>query len=391
VKIARRTTQLAFLILTLVGVFALRGDAERWCPFGGVEALWQYAREGSLICSLGISNFYILAAVLLLTLILRRAFCGYMCPIGTLSEWIQRGARLLGFRAAAIPYKLDRALAMLKYPVLAVILYFTWRAGELVFRGYDPCYALIGRHGDDITLWAYVISGAIVVASALIAVPFCRWLCPLAAVLAPFSRVGLTRIKRGEHACIDCGACARACPMAIRVDRAKEVTASRCTSCFECIDACLTRNDGALTWGPPKWLGIRWPRGVLIAVLLACLAAAVATTYALPLPSFVWTRGDPPAHTVTVTLQVDELTCRGRANLFTDLLEREDLLEIPGYLDVEAWPAPAAAPVRITYDPAQTDEGTLKAALTTPYFDTRAKTWRNSPFRIIGYDPAGSD
>ena len=55
----------------------------------------------------------------------------------------------------------DRALALLKYPLLALILVATWRAGELVFRGYDPCYALLSRHGADITVWAYVVAGAI--------------------------------------------------------------------------------------------------------------------------------------------------------------------------------------------------------------------------------------
>jgi len=389
-KTVRRLVQFAFLSLTLAGVFLVRGNAERWCPFGGVEAAYTYATEGNLICALGVSNFYILAAVLAVTLLLRRAFCGYLCPVGTISEWLQSAARRLGVRPARIPYRLDRGLALLKYAVLAVILLVTWRAAELRFRGYDPCYALISRHGEDITVWAYVISGVIAVASLAVLLPFCRWFCPLAAVLHPFSRFGLTRIRRQEDRCAACGACARACPMGIPVDQVRQVTAARCLSCLNCVDACPRSAGGALTWGPPRALGRRWPQGVLIVILLAGVGAAVGATYAFPLPSFVHTRGQRPAVTATLKLTIHNLNCRGNATLLTYFLDRDDELAIPGYLRLEAWPGPNAAPARITYDPARTDESAIKQAITEPYFDAVAGIWRNSPFRIVGYDPLGA-
>ena len=386
-RATRRLLQFGFLALTIAGVFILRGNAERWCPFGGVEAIYTYATEGNLVCSLGVSNFYILAAVLLMAVLLRRAFCGYMCPLGTIGEWLRGGARRLGLRPRRIPYALDRGLALLKYVVLSVILYFTWRAGELVFRGYDPCYALLSRHGEDITFWAYVISGVFVLASLVIIVPFCRWFCPLAAVFAPFSRFGLTRVKRVESSCVDCGVCARVCPMGIRVDKVYDVTASRCTSCLECVAACPKRDGGALHWGPPRWLGGRWPQAVLVGVMLLCVGAAVAAAYAIPLPSFVNTRGEQPAQTATARLEVHGLNCRGSASLFVYFLERDDEFEVPGYLRIEAWPGPAPATAHIIYDPVHTDEAAINEAITEPYYDAVGGVWRASPFEIVGYDP----
>ena len=44
-------------------------------------------------------------------------------------------------------------------------------------------------------------------------------------------------------------------------------------------------------------------------------------------------------------------------------------------------------PVRITYDPARTDEDSIREAITEPYFD--GQVWRPSPFAIEGYDPLG--
>lgn len=393
-KTTRRVVQFGFVALTIVGVFVVHGNAERWCPFGGVEAIYTYITEGNMVCSLGVSNFYILAAVLLITLLLRRAFCGYLCPIGAISEWLQAGAKRVGIKPAKVPYLLDRVLSKLKYLVLAIILYFTWTHGELEFRIADPCYALISRHGEDITFWAYVVAGAIVIGSLFVLIPFCRWLCPLAAVLHLFSRFGFTRIKRDAEACTDCGLCSKVCPTAILVDKVEEVTAARCMSCLSCVEVCPRKDEGALRWGPPKSLGRSWPQAVLIAIMLVCVAGAVAAVYVFPMPSFIQVakeRSHIPAETVTAELNVHNLGCRGNAALFCYFLERDDEYEVPGYLRTEAWPGPGIAPVRIIYDPTQTDEADIKTAITEPYYDSDAGFWRASPFEIEGYDPLGLD
>ena len=390
-KRTRRIVQFGFLALVLVGVFVFRGNAERWCPFGGVEGLYAYVQEGTLICSLGTSNFFILGGVLVMALLVRRAFCGYMCPIGTLSEWLHSLGKRIGVPSLRVPYAVDRALALLKYVVLAWILLATWQAGELLFRGYDPCYALISRHGTDITHWAYVVSGLIGLASLVIVMPFCRWFCPLAAVLHPFSRFGLARIKRDPERCTDCGRCSKACPMGIPVDRVRQVKAARCTSCMSCVEACPIEAPDAIGWGPPDWLGRRWPQAVLIAVIVLCTAGAVSAAYLFPIPSYVKARGTPPDRVATVEMKIENLSCRGRANLLLYFLERDDMDAIPGYFKLEAWPGPGLADVRITFDPARADETTIRRAITEPYFEMRADAaegfWRISPFRIEGYDP----
>ncbi len=388
-KTRRRVIQLGFLALTLVGVFVVQGNAERWCPFGGVEALYGYFTEGNMLCSLGVSNLYMLAAVVVMALLLRRAFCGYACPIGAISEFLQAGAARCGIRPLRVSPGWDRVLAKLKYVVLGIILYFTWTLAELEFRAADPCYALLSRHGEDITIWAYVVSGAIIVGSLFVMIPFCRWLCPLAAVFHPFTRFGLTRVQRDESACTGCGLCAKVCPTAIPVDRLPQVTAARCLSCLDCVDVCPKAEQGALSWGPPRRFGRPWSQGVLIALVLLIFSGAVALAYALPLPSFVHERGAAPADVATVELEIRGLACRGNATLFAYYLDRDDELAVPGYLRIEAWPGPDWARARITYDPARAGEEDIKDAIIEAYFDATGGIWRPSPFAIKGYDPLG--
>ena len=386
----RRMVQAGFLAATLIGVFAVRGNAERWCPFGGVEALPAYWAAGNMVCSLGVSNFFALAALLASVLVLRRAFCGYLCPIGTISEWTGHLAARLGVRPLRVPRSWDRVLSLAPYAVLGTILCLTWRAGELVFRGCDPCYALLSRHGEDITFWAYVVSGGLVVGAVFVRVPFCRWACPLAAVMNPLSRFGLARVQRDGDVCSACGKCSAACPMSIPVDQHQEVRVARCTSCLECVRACPVSSSGGLTWGPS---GRRWPQVALVALLVVAIASAVGAAWALPLPSFVKEKesDQAPAATKTLELRIKGVRCRGTAQLLTYFLFRDDIAEVPGYLRVEAWPQEGYARVRITYDPERTGPEWIQEAIVLPYFDQFQGFERFSPFEIAGYAPWGED
>ena len=388
--------QAGLLVMTLTGVFLFGTNAEAWCPFGGAEAIYTYLREGNLLCSLGVSNFYALGAVVLTVLLLRRAFCGYACPLGAISEWLGVASRRFGMRTLRVSAKLDRVLSLSKYVVLAAILAATWQLGELAFRGYCPAYALLSRHGADITVWAYVVAGAVAAVSLRITMPFCRWFCPLAAFLNPIARIGLARIKRDSTSCTNCGQCAASCPMAIPVDQLRQVTASRCLACMNCIEACPNRGQRAIFWGPPECLGHAWPKATVIAILLACSVAAVAAAYLMPLPAFVNSRGAAPDRVASFELRIRELTCRGRANLLVGFLERDDIYQVPGagpdnlgYYKLEAWPDPVIALVRITYDPEITDEDSIKRAITEPYYGMAENRWWLSPFQIEGYTTLG--
>ncbi|MFH1834469.1 MAG: 4Fe-4S binding protein [bacterium] len=385
----RRIFQAGFLALTLVGVFVIAGNAERWCPFGGVEALYTYLGEGDMVCSLAVTNFFVLGGLLLVTLLLRRGFCSYVCPIGTITEWLGKLAVKLGIKPRNVPQVAENLLGLLKYGVLALILYVTWTAGELHFRVADPCYALISRHGEDITFWAYVVSGAILIGAFFLSVPFCRWLCPLAAVMNPLSRFGLMRIKRDEEICLDCGKCEKACPMNIPLANVREVKAARCTSCQTCISSCPTKGASALYWGIPGRSTRRWSQTAAAIVLLGTMVSIVGASQLFPLPSFIKKRGEEPAVTETVDLRIKGITCRGSSNLFTFFLFRDDVFSVPGYLRIEAWPGQGYAPVKVHYDPEVANPELIKEAIVTPYFDEFQGYDRMSPFEIEGYAPWG--
>ena len=61
---------------------------EAYCPFGGLESLYQFITTGGYIRRIEPSAMVIFGAVLLLTLLFSRGFCGWVCPFGSIQEWI---------------------------------------------------------------------------------------------------------------------------------------------------------------------------------------------------------------------------------------------------------------------------------------------------------------
>ena len=128
--ITRRLIQAAFLVLVIVGVFVLREHCEWWCPFGAVEGIHAYVVDGSFPCSLGVTNLFVFGGVIVSVLLIRRAFCGYLCPIGILSDWSHAIGRFLRLPRISVPSGLDKVLSFCKYPILVVLLYLHLDVGR---------------------------------------------------------------------------------------------------------------------------------------------------------------------------------------------------------------------------------------------------------------------
>jgi polyferredoxin len=245
----RLAVQLALVLATaVVGVRLAMGwsmtSVEKYCPFGGLETAYALLFRKRFTCAAGELNLALFIALIALTILARKAFCGWACPLGAVFEWTGRLSRKLfkkkGFEGPwRVSTRVDSALKVtLRIIVLAAVLGATWTTGELVFRGYDPYYILFSAHGHDVKAWSYAILGGLLAAGLLIPMSWCKYLCPLGAALWPFSAVGRLRLRRSEDHCTGCGACDLACPQALDVSGVSEVRSGECTLCLECTGAC---------------------------------------------------------------------------------------------------------------------------------------------------------
>jgi ferredoxin len=82
---------------------------------------------------------------------------------------------------------------------------------------------------------------------------WCRFLCPLGALLGLFSRFTILKLEKDQDRCTGCNACTRSCQGAAGPEPGKQWENAECLVCFNCFDACP---EGALAFR----LRLRSPR-----------------------------------------------------------------------------------------------------------------------------------
>lgn len=206
------------------------------CPFGGVVTLYNLVTLGTFIQKIHMSSLILMSIVFLLAIFFGPVFCGWVCPLGSVQEWIGKIGRKI-FRKRYnhfIPERISRFLSYFRYVVLLWTVYITARTGVLIFADYDPYNTLFTFWSEEVALPSVIILLVTLVASLFVERPWCRYACPYGALLGLFNKVRIFKIRRNEDTCISCGKCDRSCPMNLSISDKKAVTDTLCISCYEC-------------------------------------------------------------------------------------------------------------------------------------------------------------
>lgn len=222
------------------------------CPFGGVETFYQLLTTGDYIQKIHSSALVLMGIVFTLTILFGPVFCGWICPLGSIQEWVGKiGKRLLGKRYNQLmPRKLDKILRYLRYVVLILVMYNTAVSGMLLFADVDPYYALFHFWTGETAVAALIILGITLGLSLFVERPWCKYACPYGALLGLFNPFHFFKIKRKASTCIDCGKCDRACPMNIEVSKKDAVNDHQCISCLVCTSESICPIDNTVQMLP---------------------------------------------------------------------------------------------------------------------------------------------
>ena len=219
-------------------------------------------------------------------LLLRRSFCGYMCPLGYATGLLHRlGMRLRLTVRLNAPVSL--LLSLPKYFLLAgfakLILWDMDLASMEAFLQSPYNFvadAKMLRYFTDPSVATLVGLAVFTAGSLVIPGLWCRGFCPYGALLGIFSWLSPIAVARDADACIGCGACTKACPSRIDVQKKLRVTTPECYGCAECVSACpvdtclsLSAGYGAKTQRLPVWsLAL-----LTVAAFALCYFIAVST------------------------------------------------------------------------------------------------------------------
>jgi polyferredoxin len=259
---------------------------EGWLPIAGLMQ-FKYVLLSGELPRIHSAAFFLFVAFVGMSWLLRKAFCGWLCPVGTVSEYLWKLGRFMFRRNFALPRWLDLPLRGLKYLLLGFFAYAVLgMTAEAIQQFVTSPYGLI----VDVRMLnffrylsgtaAYVILGLVVV-SLFVQNFWCRYLCPYGALLGLAALASPVRITRRASSCIDCAKCAKVCPSALPVDKLVQIRSAECTGCLECVAVCPAKETlvvGIVPTLSPKngdKDGAPWPPRVLPVWALAAGIAII--------------------------------------------------------------------------------------------------------------------
>ncbi len=225
-------------------------SVEGFLPIGALMSLKLWVVEG-VFDHVHPAGLVIFVAALVLALVLKKGFCGWICPVGAISDSVWKLGKMIFGRNFTIPWYADSGLRSVKYILLAFFIYV------VVLK--MPSFAILQFIGGDYYKIADVkmlfffteMSTTTAVSLSLLFILslfyknfWCRYLCPYGGLLGLISFFSPLKIMRNDAACIHCGKCTKNCPSLLPVEQLQSVRSPECTGCLTCVSHCPA--NGAL-------------------------------------------------------------------------------------------------------------------------------------------------
>jgi polyferredoxin len=249
-------------------------------PIGHFTSFFAWVRGGGWDTLLPAGLVLILMA-LTVSLLFKRGFCGWICPVGTVWEGFSAvGRRLMG-RDFRLPRWLDFVGRGFRYLIAAGfmgILLIVPLAEAVDFRTLPYMWVadikILRMMGDPLYVLVVLTVGAV---SMFVGPLWCRYLCPLGGLYSAVGVASPCTIERDAETCIHCSKCTKVCHAFVAPENTKRVLAPECDGCMDCVKACPV--EGCLeakAFGRVRIAPWAWPL-LVVGVWLAIYGVAKLT------------------------------------------------------------------------------------------------------------------
>ena len=229
---------------------------EAFLPIGALVSLKQLILTGIYdpVHPAGLTVFIMVLAV---SLVFRKGFCGWICPIGFASELANSAAGRLWARINGksrhfilrLPTWLSYPLLGLKYLLLGFFIYLVvWKMDINSLQSFNRSPYNLTVDGRMLRFFLAPSSLALGIMLGIVIVTlvfrnfWCRFLCPYGALLGLLALASPFQLRRQPEKCIDCKKCEDICPAVINITGRKTVRTPECIGCLDCAAVC-PQND----------------------------------------------------------------------------------------------------------------------------------------------------
>ena len=221
--------------LFLLGSLVFFGFYNGGCPciLGSFQNVFLFPLGGTH----DILRLILFPGIVLLTILFGKVFCGWVCHLGALQEFIYKSNRLNFLKST----RAQSVLRVMRYALFTALVIQLFITRENLFEQIDPfriAFNMTSRYP-----FGWFLLGLLLLTSLFIYRPFCNGACPVGLVLGFIEKVPWAVAMHKNSNCTECGGCTRTCSTGA-ISNNEAIKQDVCIMCGECIETC--KHNGIL-------------------------------------------------------------------------------------------------------------------------------------------------
>jgi len=175
--------------------------------------------------------------VIILTYFQGKVFCGWICYLGAIQEFLYIGKiKLLQTEKA------QKVMRVIRYVLLALILVQLIITQTIEWSKIGPFKVIFNLYSPNIT--GYVLLGVLLISSLFIHRPFCKMVCPAGLIFGWVTKIPGAAVLGITNSCAGCKTCNTACNInaITRKNNTSKLDNQECIMCGECMSDCKIKS-----------------------------------------------------------------------------------------------------------------------------------------------------